>query len=77
MTTNKHESTRSFWTQINADYAEFVFGWAGVPPHPPDRRRVSSGGQISAEFFLNSSFVPGFLYQKAVKQGTILLAVLS
>jgi len=36
-----------------------------------------AGLVFSAKFFPNSSFAPDFLYQKAVKRGTILLAVLS
>jgi len=47
------------------------FFLAGLVFHHTD------GGQVSTKFFLNSSFAPGFLYQKAVKRGTILLAVLS
>ena len=42
-----------------------------------ERGEVLVSFVFSAKFFLNSSFAPGFLYQKAVKQGTILLVVLS
>jgi len=39
--------------------------------------RHTDGGQVSATVLLNASFAPDFLYQKAMKRGIILLAVLS